>query len=61
MADIFGGFSCIRFAGYLELRGVPPITRGTPICMEYLILYGVPLFVWGTSNCAGYLNLSGVP
>ena len=55
MADIFGGLSCIRFAGYLELRGVPPITRGTPICMGYLYSYGVPHIIWGTFICVGYL------
>ena len=55
MADIFGGFSCIRSAEYLELRGVPLIMRGTPICVGYLYLYGVPLIVWGTSICVGYL------
>ena len=55
MTDIFGGFSCIRFSGYLELHGVPPITRGTPICMGYLYLYGVPRIIWGTSICVGYL------
>ena len=55
MAGIFGGFSCIRFSEYLELHGVPPITRGTPICMGYLYLYGVPHIIWGTSICVGYL------
>ena len=48
MADIFGRFSYIRFAGCLELRGVPPITRGTPICIGYLI-------IWGNSICVGNL------
>ena len=63
MVDIFGGFSCIRFAGYLELRGVPIIIRGTSICVGYLYLYGVPLivgislFVRGTSDCAGIIPL----
>ena len=61
MADIFGGFSCIRFAGYLELRGVPPITRGTPYYAGYPYLHGVPLFVWGTSYYMGYLYLCGIP
>ena len=57
MVDIFGGFSCIRFAGYLELRGVPLIIRGTSICVGYLYLYGVPLIVGGISICVGYLRL----
>jgi len=69
MADIFGRFSYIRFAGYLELHGVPPITRGTPICMGYLYLYGVPhhmgylylcrapRIVQGTSDCAEIIPL----
>ena len=61
MADIFGGLSCIRFAGYLELRGVPLFVWGTSICMGYLILYGVPLFVWDTSNSAGYLTSRRAP
>ena len=65
MADIFRGFSYTRFAGYLELRGVPPITRGTPICiscyMGYFYLCEVPLFMWGTSSHAGHLGLCGVP
>ena len=60
MADIFRGFSCIRFAGYLEVRVVPPTTRGTPICMGYLYLCEVPLIVQGTSICAGYPDCAGI-
>ena len=48
MTDIFGGFSYIRFAGCLELRGVPLFIWDTSICMWYLI-------IWGTSICVGYL------
>ena len=75
MADIFGGFSCICSVGYLELRGVPLIVRGTSICVGYLCLYmgylylymgylylcGVPLIIRDTSNHAGHLRLCGVP
>ena len=61
MADIFGGFSCIRFAGYLEVREVPATTRGTPICMRYVIFYGVPLIVQGTSIYTGYLKSCRAP
>ena len=61
MADIFGEFSYIRFAGYLELRGVPPITRGIPICMGYLYLCGIPLIVQGTSIYTGYLKSCRAP
>ena len=61
MMDIFGGFFCIRSAGYLELRGIPLIVRGTSICVGYLYLYEIPLFTWGTSNCVGYLYLYEVP
>ena len=61
VAGIFGGFSCVRFAGYLELRGVPPNTRGTPICMGYLYLCGTPLIVQGTSTYTGYLKSYRAP
>ncbi|KAK9193276.1 hypothetical protein WN944_003973 [Citrus x changshan-huyou] len=52
MADIFGGFSCIRYAGYLELRG------GTSICTRYLKSRWAPRIERGTSDCAGIIQLS---
>ena len=58
MANIFEGFSYIRFVGYLELHRVPPIMRGSPICVGYL---EAPLFVRGTSNHVEHLGLFGVP
>ena len=45
MADIFGGFSCIRSAGYLELHVVPPIMRGTSNHAVHLGLCMVPQIV----------------
>ena len=60
MADIFGGFSCIRSAGYLQLRGVSQFMWGTSNCAGYLYLRMVTWIMPGTSDCAGYLRLWGV-
>ena len=57
MADIFGGFPCIRFAGYLELCGVLHIIWGTSNCAGYPYLYGVPQVMPDTSDCAGIIPL----
>ena len=42
MADIFGGFSCICSAGYLELRGALLFVWGTSNCAGYLKSHRVP-------------------
>ena len=46
MANIFGGFSCICSAGYLELRGVPQFMWSTSNCAGYLKSRRVPRIVW---------------
>ncbi|KAK9190572.1 hypothetical protein WN943_019179 [Citrus x changshan-huyou] len=52
MADIFDGFSYIRFAGYLELRG------GTSIYTGYLKSCRAPRIMQGTSDCAEIIPLA---